>query len=485
MRSLVRSLCFLAAGVLLTLTESRVTWLDDEVKIYETAQEPVRNTILKFTSGDGQHEHPPLSDIVLHDWIALIGPRLWALRIPDIAAFCLGGWVLSRAALMAAGEGAADMVAGLFLIWPFGYHFGRMFGWYAVSFLEVAAVGYCVVRFARNPVKGRSFVCWTAALALTGAALVYTNYFGWALLGAAAVLQFWLMKEKAAAARSIVLWVAFCVIAYLPLWPAFFKQVSTANPFAARTAAQIAYLGYSAQCLLVGETVAPWSGSLGALCAIGTALLWLVGLFQNSRVGRGFFTAGSAMLLAMAAGGILGAKRLIIVAPWLLLGWACSLSSLRPALRTAALASIAAVFALGWFGIVTQRYYGALHAIEPWQRYARAAAARVGEGWVVLGNSPVFFFYLQFETPQINARARAVTEFTGSWAASNRVQFVDGVNRDREQESLVALTWLKANCQPLREQADIEDAGFRLKEKFFPSAGQRQYRIIVHEFDCR
>jgi len=47
-------------------TDSCFTLIEDEVTIVNAAQSPARETIRQFVSGSGQHEHPPLSDILLH-----------------------------------------------------------------------------------------------------------------------------------------------------------------------------------------------------------------------------------------------------------------------------------------------------------------------------------------------------------------------------------------------------------------------------------
>jgi len=291
-------------------------------------------------------------------------------------------------------------------------------------------------------------------------------------------------KDCLAAWKAIACWCVALVIAYIPLWRILWSQSGRSVKLSGPLVTKLAYFGYTWYCLLMGESIAPWAGALG-LVRVGVAFVALTAAaFQKSPVGRNFYLAGLAILLIMAIGGFAVSKRLLIVAPWFLLGLSSALSSFHGIRRGIMIGALSVVVVAGWYGIVTQRYYAATHAIEPWRRYADQSAEKARNAWLILGNNPSFSFYLSFEIPESDPRIRWVTDDRNTWAASDRVQFVEGVNRDFESQSAAVLDWLRQNCTPTSETRDMEDPGSLLKKRLFPDAGQQQYRIVVREFVC-
>ncbi len=69
-------------GAVLMATNPWFTAVDDEVVITDVAAKPALKTIQVFLGGTGQHEHPPLSDLVLHAWLWLTDGNLHWLRLP-------------------------------------------------------------------------------------------------------------------------------------------------------------------------------------------------------------------------------------------------------------------------------------------------------------------------------------------------------------------------------------------------------------------
>ena len=112
--------------------------LEDEVSIATVAHTAPGDTIGLFLSGQGQHEHPPLSDLLLHHWLPVGDRSPMLLRLPFVVCY-LGGLLLTALAAGRLGGNAAFRAAlGVGALWPFGFHFGRLCGWYAVTFLLVA-----------------------------------------------------------------------------------------------------------------------------------------------------------------------------------------------------------------------------------------------------------------------------------------------------------------------------------------------------------
>jgi hypothetical protein len=120
-----------ALALVLFLTNSRIMFIDDEVTIISDAAAPLRQTLDAFRSGQALHQHPPLYDILLHFWLHLSGGTLFALRLPSIAFYILGLWLLSHAAAKMGGRPSARALLWLGALWPFGFHFGRLAAWYS------------------------------------------------------------------------------------------------------------------------------------------------------------------------------------------------------------------------------------------------------------------------------------------------------------------------------------------------------------------
>jgi len=80
----------------------------------------------------------------------------------------------------------------LLLLWPYGFHFGRLTGWYSFTFLLVALLTLAYLRYVEYPSPGN----WMPVV-LRALALVYTNYYGWAVLGCLGLDLLWRLKWSA------------------------------------------------------------------------------------------------------------------------------------------------------------------------------------------------------------------------------------------------------------------------------------------------
>ncbi len=104
------------------------------------AGKPVYETAQLFLRGAGEHEHPPLYDIILHGWLHLTAGNEHLLRIPAILFYALGAWTIASVARRLGGLQSQLWVLILITIWPFGFHFGRLATWYSFCFLLVSLV---------------------------------------------------------------------------------------------------------------------------------------------------------------------------------------------------------------------------------------------------------------------------------------------------------------------------------------------------------
>src|SRR5665213_2171755 len=71
-RHLVK-ICILVLSISLMATNRFFTAVDDECTIIDRAAKPVSQTIQLFLRGIGEHEHPPLYDLILHVWLRVTG----------------------------------------------------------------------------------------------------------------------------------------------------------------------------------------------------------------------------------------------------------------------------------------------------------------------------------------------------------------------------------------------------------------------------
>jgi uncharacterized membrane protein len=121
-------------GAALLLTNPWFNAVDDEIAIIDKAAQPISTTIGLFLSGAGEHEHPPLWDLILHGWLRLTGGEIHMLRVLPVIFYLLGAWSLTKAAKQLAGTRSQIWVAVLIALWPYGFHFGRLAAWYSFSF---------------------------------------------------------------------------------------------------------------------------------------------------------------------------------------------------------------------------------------------------------------------------------------------------------------------------------------------------------------
>jgi 4-amino-4-deoxy-L-arabinose transferase-like glycosyltransferase len=125
--------------------------LEDETAIVVAARSPLAETAELFWSGQGQHEHPPLSDILLHTWLPVGGAAQWSLRLPSVVFYLAGLVFLALAARKIGGASAFTALLAMGLLSPFGFHFGRLIGWYSFCFFLVAVVTWTYLRYTERP----------------------------------------------------------------------------------------------------------------------------------------------------------------------------------------------------------------------------------------------------------------------------------------------------------------------------------------------
>jgi Dolichyl-phosphate-mannose-protein mannosyltransferase len=483
-------------GVVLVLTNPYITFIDDETSIIGGAAGPLRPMLHAFWVGEGVHEHPPLYDIVLHFWLRMTGGSFFALRIPAIVFYLIGLWLLCRAAEELGGERAARITFVLGALWPFAYHYGRLAGWYSFCFMLVAALTLAHLRLAQERTAGRR----CAALILA-AALIYSNYFGWAFL---ACLAFDFALRARAANRLFVtpLGVSAGILAlvYLPLWRAFLAELHFGANLARSLKAEILWGGFHSYNLFVSESVAPWVIWLGIPACICIAACLLLTWKCSSPEPRRFLVYALVLLGVMTAIGIINSKRLLPIGAWVVLSIGLALGTMtRGIARTLLVTSLAGICLIGWFGIFTRRYYSAPRFLEPWAQVATEAATRAEHGAFVIGNNPSFFFYLRYalQPPALPG----AQEISHSRYAANIFPYEDWLENGEPFRSevffvlgepvpangggpLVARQVLDSRCRLVSEQRLLPDPAASLKSRYLPGIGELPFRVVTRDYSC-
>jgi len=496
-------LVLLGLGIVMMLTNRWFTFMDDEIAMLQDATVPIQQTVHAFTSGLGLHRHPPLYDLVLAGWLRLSGGRVALLRLPATVFYLLGLWFVIQAAGLMGGAAASRAALCLGAIFPYGFHFGRIAGWYSFSFFTLTLVTYAYVRLAEKPDWGRWLLLVFASVLAT-----YANYFLLALIGLLA-FDYWLthrhesMKYVAAVGGTLLL----VLLAFYPLFRPFLFRVAADQSIlrpAFSLAATTLFGGYNLYTLFVSESVAPWFWyfSVPALLAIALCGIFLLryGPAPARRLFIGFLVAAFAMTLL----NLINTKRLLFLSPWLLIPLAAMLANLpRPGLRKSAVLALAVIGGIGWLGILSRNYYAAPRLIEPWQLVAADAAGEVQRGAVVIGNNPSFFFYLTDAIRSFGTEASR--GYTGTypvcmkhprlfnpdqWLEAGKhygatTLLVKGAADDTLWASTAAAERvLDQSCHLDGIQREMPDTGFAWKQRWYSSMGQPAWRIEVRRYRC-
>ena len=491
----------LLLGIGLVSTNNSVTFIDDESKIIGAAADPLRTTIALFLSGAGQHEHPPLYDILLHFWLRATGGNFDYLRIPSILFFIAGLFLLSRASRYFTGPTGGIAVIWIGVLWPFGFHFGRLAAWYSFSFFVVAGLTLSYFKYLEDRTFGR-----LATLFLFGVCLIWTNYFGWAILACLVVDQLIRMRaeEPAATPKAILGTFALLLLSFLPLIPAFRTVLSHGINTHQSALSILANMAFNVFSLFASESIAPWYWPFSVPAGVAILLcMALVGWWLPRSVRR-FLFYSAFLIVAMALVGILQTKYLLMLSPWVLLPVGVAIERTKPRWAMFALAGALLVIGLaGWYGIYSRRYYSAPRFIEPWQEVAGDAAAQIGNGATVIADHPSFLFYLTYilRVPIQNGpwkfagllpdavKHPQVFSPTGWLAAghptSGKMILVRG-GRDPGGNLPIdeAAQLLDQSCGSISSRLRMRDEGYRWKQRFFPQLGEAQWRIEIREYDC-
>jgi hypothetical protein len=491
----------LLLGVGLVASNNYFTVIDDETWILDSAIQPVRKTLGLFLSGAGQNEHPPLYDIVLHFWLRWTGGSFEYLRIPAILFFLAGLFLLGRAAGRIGGPSSAATVIWLGALWPFGFHYARLAAWYSFSFFLVAGLTLAYLRYLEDHSPGR----W-ALFFLFGAALIWTNYFGWAVLACLAVDKFLRHREGERTIPPNVMagTAALFVASYIPLFRAFYRELGTGIQLHQRLIVVVANAAFNVYSLFVSESVAPWHWLLSVPAGIAAVACVVLVLVNESQAPRRFLLYSGFLIALMGVTGILVTKRLFLVAPWVLLPIGIAVATITSKWARFGLAATLLIFAgIGWYGIRSRTYYSAPRFLEPWLQVAGDAADKIHGGATVISNNPSFYFYLTYILRAPNGGMD--WKFAGvlpdsvryphvmsadEWMAAGHpfapsIVLIRGMADPQTQGEMDgAARELDQVCGARTSRLMMRDDGYAWKQRFFPRLGELPWRIEVREYDC-
>jgi hypothetical protein len=286
-----------------------------------------------------------------------------------------------------AGERARIYTLILLLLWPYGFHFARLAGWYSFTLMLVALLTLAYLRYVEHP-SPRNWM----PVALCALALVYTNYYGWAVLGCLGVDVLLRFKWSVRTWPLLLATGAFLMLATAPIMRALVTEVRVGADHVPVGSA-IATGVYNLYCLLVSESVVPWFWVPAIAAGVAIAGALLVVLVYGEAPARRFLHYFAALLAAMTLLQIGSTKRLLTISPWLILAIGTTLATATlPSARRLLAGALLLAGAIGWFGIFSRKLYAAPRWIEPWEQVAREAAEVTGNGGIVIGDNPSFFF---------------------------------------------------------------------------------------------
>jgi hypothetical protein len=498
--TLADSFLALLFGLILLNTNSLFVFIDDEVNMLDPAAMPVGAFLGSLGEILRTHQHPPLYDLFLNLWLNLTGGTMAWLRVPSVVFFVAGIFCLSRAAQTISGSESARALIWLAILWPYGFHYGRLAGWYSLVFLLISALTWAYLRYVVAPSREG----WVRACVL-GILLVYASYMGWALLFLLAADDWVRHRERQGTMKRLATTAAVFVVAYLPLWPAFWNELSLTITPAQVWSNRLLNALYNGYILFVSESVGPWFWWAGIPAAAGIATALLLVFFGIKEAPRRWLAFGALLMAGMAIAGILNPRRLFVFAPWILLPFGVAIGTIERAVWRIGIAlALGLVGAAGWYGIYTQRYYGAPRFTEPWETVASETAQAVRSGAIVIGNNPSFFFYLTYalEAPE---RTGEQWRFSGvltrsvqhprvwepeAWVASGRpispyLLWVRGMPGPEEGTPMAeARDWLNAHCASRNVRYLARDPGYEWKQQFAPEPAPLLWRIELREYSC-
>lgn len=485
--------------IVMVSTNHLFTILDDESTIIAVAGHPVVPTLALFLSGGGQHEHPPASDIALHLWLIATNYSFFALRVFANVFFLAGAVLTANSAKRLGGEKSYWATLVLAFIWPFAFQYGRITGWYCFCMFLVSLLTWIYLQILED----RGHWPWIG-YAATGILLVWSNYFGVAIL-LFFLFDFQFLHRELALrkVRPLIIVAASITASFVPLVRIALNDFTPTNLVSASDwKGEVAAVGYPLFSVFGSVAIAPWFLALSLPVFVSTIVLLHSIWFSPGRKWLVYFLLSLSLL---ALSGHINVKRLVFLLPWLFLSMGLAAFSSVSRYPRLALASIAVLVSAGWIGIVSGQHYATTNLLEPWGQVAQTASGDARRGATIISENVSFFFYLNYQLGLQSETTAADSSYLGealyrshgykilvpddwqAWAEIPRgmVVLVNGSGAESSVEAARSLnTTLRRRCRVSGEYRTAPDPALAWKERFAKDVPELAYRVDETWYDC-
>jgi hypothetical protein len=491
----------LLLGVGLVLSNPLVTIIEDESKFLNFVTQPVRETLARYFSGEAPEAHPPLYDILMHFWLRATGGNFDLLRIPSILFFLAGLFLLGRASRHLTGKSGGFAVVWAAVLWPFGFHFGRLATWHAFAFFLVSGLTLAYL----NYLEKRTTANWVALL-FFAAGLLWTSYFGWAILACLAIDLFLRSRSGTESpSRRIVIGTAAVLIAVsLPFSSAIRSTLRSYMDVPHGVLAFVTNSAFTVYSLFASESVAPWYWRYSIPVGLAILACLAIVVWWTPSATRRFLIYSAFLIVLLGVLGVLTAERVFMICPWILLPVGVAIETAKPRWANLTLAvGLLAIGGIGWYGISARRYYFAPRFIEPWKEVAEDVASKIREGATVISDHRSFLFYLTYDlqVPKTSGEWKFKgtvgdrvkdprVYYSADWLAAGRpigrkMILVRGGDEPGGRKLFDdVVSQLGQQCSSISSRLRMRDEGYAWKQRFYPELGEPLWRIEIREYDC-
>jgi hypothetical protein len=223
------------------------------------------------------------------------------------------------------------------------------------------------------------------------------------------------------------------------------------------------------------------------------ALRYVLTLAGTQGLARRFYIYFLILSAVLAAAGLSNTKRLPFLLAWLFLPIAAAITrSDKPRLRRVLAWSLGIVFAAGWFGTFTGRYYASTHFIDDWRDAVALGVQEHRAGGVLVYDGPVAAYYLgracapsaHYQTLDDHPACGMLS--AKNWVANRqkggRVVALRGVQYGLKQDP--GDVYLDQNCRLESEQHYTRDTAAAIKRRLFPMQREPEWRVAVDVYEC-
>ncbi len=488
-------------AIVMACTNTYFTILDDESTIITVASNPILPTLKLFLLGNGQHEHPPFSDILLHIWLLATNYSFFSLRIFANIFFIAAILFIACSAAKLAGTKAYWTTLIIGLAWPFAFQYGRITGWYCVTMLLESLLTWIYLKLLDD----KGYGTWVSFV-FVSVLLLWCNYFGVAILLLLA-LDF-ILFHRALAIKNIkplLLSTAVIALSFMPLIEIVLKNVSQHTEHIATTMglkSATATVGYPLFSVFGSVAVAPWFLPMSIPIFVATIILFISIWFSP---GRRWFVYYILSMIVLFLSGHMDIKRALFLLPWLFIALGLATCAAKSSFPKLASGAIAVLVVTGWIGILSGKHYATTNLYEPWSRVAQVVESDARSGATVISENQSFFFYLDYQlglradshSPPWAYLGQSLYQAHGykillpdNWqqlgeSLRGKVVVVNGSGNVDQVRWVSALdARLSQRCKVLGEYKAAPDPSLLLKKEFSKNIPTLAYRVDATWFDC-